>query len=456
MNEVLNYIENNKQKFLDELIAFLKIPSISSVPANDKDTAAAANWMVDNFKSLGIDNVRLYETEGHPIVYAEWLEAGVNAPTILVYGHYDVQPVDPLDLWDTPPFEPTIKNGKIYGRGTSDDKGQVFMHVKAAEAFLKTGGKLPLNVKFLIEGEEEAGSNHLDDFIKNNTDLLKCDTVLVSDTEWFADGMPSICYSLRGITFIEVTVTGPNRDLHSGTFGGGVDNPLNVLSWLVSQLKDRYGRIAIPGFYDDVLPLTQTERDAFKKLPFDEKEYCKDLDIEQTYGEAGYTTLERVWARPSLDLNGIYGGYTGEGAKTILPTKATAKISMRLVPHQDSDDIAKKITDYLNEICPPTVKITVDVLHGGNPVMMPIDSKSIKVAMSALEAAFGKESVFMREGGSIPIVGVFDEVLHAPTVLMGMGLPGDNIHSPNESFSVENFFGGIKAVAFFMDKFINE
>ena len=453
MNEVLNYIESNKEKFLGELIEFLKIPSISSVPEHDKDTAFAANWLVEHFKSIGIDNVRLYETEGHPIVYAEWLNAGKDAPTLLVYGHYDVQPVDPLDLWDTPPFEPTIKNGKIYGRGTSDDKGQVFMHVKAAEAFLKTEGKLPLNVKFLIEGEEEAGSNHLDDFIKNNTDLLKCDTVLVSDTEWFADGMPSICYALRGIAFIEVTVNGPNRDLHSGTFGGGVDNPLNVLSWLVSKLKDRYGRITVPGFYDDVLPLTQVERDAFKKLPFDEAAYCKDLGIEQTYGETGYNTLERVWARPSLDLNGIYGGYTGEGAKTILPSYATAKISMRLVPHQDHADISRKITDYLNEICPPTVSLKVDVLHGGNPVMMPIDSKSIKVAMDALKDAFGTDPVFMREGGSIPIVGVFDEILHAPTVLMGMGLPGDNIHSPNESFAVDNFYGGIKAAAHFFDKF---
>lgn len=453
MEKVLDYIESNKDKFLDELFTFLKIPSVSSVPEHDKDTAACANWLVEHIKSTGIKNVRLYETEGHPIVYGEWLEAGENAPTVLVYGHYDVQPVDPIDLWETQPFEPTIKNGKIYGRGTSDDKGQVFMHLKAVEAFLKTEGKLPLNVKFLIEGEEEAGSNHLEEFIKNNADLLKCDTVLVSDTEWFADGMPSICYALRGISFIEVKVTGPNRDLHSGTFGGGVDNPLNVLAWLVAKLKDSYGRVTVPGFYKDVLPLSDVEREAFKKLPFDEGDYCKDLGIEQTYGEVGYSTLERVWARPSLDLNGIYGGYTGEGAKTILPSYAVAKISMRLVPHQDNEDIANKISNYLKEICPPTVKIDINVLHGGNPVLMPIDSKSIKVAIEALQDAFGKEAVFMREGGSIPIVGVFDEVLHAPTVLMGMGLPGDNIHSPNESFAVDNFYGGIKAAAYFLKKY---
>ncbi len=453
MEAILNYIESNKEKFMNELIEFLKIPSISSQTEHDSDTIKAANWLVEHFKAVGIENVRLYETEGHPIVYAEWLEAGPEAPTVLIYGHYDVQPVDPLDLWDTPPFEPTIKNGKIYGRGTSDDKGQVFMHIKAVEAFMKTENKLPLNVKFLIEGEEEAGSNHLDDFIKNNTALLQCDTVLVSDTEWFADGLPSICYALRGIAFLEITVTGPNRDLHSGTFGGGVDNPLNVLGWLIAKLKDRYGRITIPGFYENVLPLTQEERDAFKKLPHNEEEYCKDLGIGQTYGEAGYTTLERVWARPSLDLNGMHGGYTGEGAKTILPSYAKAKISMRLVPRQTHEEISQKTLEYLKEICPPTVKLDVEVLHGGNPVLMPIDSRSIKVAMESLRDAFGTEPVFMREGGSIPIVGVFDEVLHAPTVLMGMGLPGDNIHSPNESFSVDNFYGGIKAAAYFLNKF---
>ena len=453
MKDVLNFIDQSRDQFLKELIEFLKIPSISSVTEYNDSTHKAAEWLLDNFKKAGIPEARLYETKGHPIVYAQDLSAGAGAPTVMVYGHYDVQPVDPLDLWDSPPFEPVIKNGKIYGRGTSDDKGQAFMHVKAYEAYKKIKGGLPVNVKYLIEGEEEAGSNHLEEFIENNADLLKCDTVLVSDTEWFADGMPSICYSLRGLSYIEVTVTGPNRDLHSGTFGGGVDNPLNVLCWMVSQLKDPYGRITIPGFYDNVLALTQEERDNFKKLPFNEEEYCKDLEIGITYGEQGYTTLERVWARPTLDLNGIYGGYIGEGAKTILPTKATAKISMRLVPHQTHEEITEKALKYFEKLCPPSVKLSVKMLHGGNPVLMPIDSKSIKIAVEALKEAFGKDTVFMREGGSIPIVGLFDSVLKAPTVLMGMGLPGDNIHSPNESFSIENFYGGIKTSALFLDKY---
>jgi acetylornithine deacetylase/succinyl-diaminopimelate desuccinylase-like protein len=450
MKDVLNFIESNRDRYLDELFDFLRIPSISSVESHNDDTKKCAVWLSENFKQAGLADVRIFETEGHPIVFAQNLDAGASAPTILIYGHYDVQPVDPLDLWDAPPFEPVIKNGKIYGRGTSDDKGQVFMHVKAVEAFLKVQGNLPVNVKFLIEGEEEAGSNHLEEFIEKNTDLLKCDTVMVSDTEWFADGMPSICYSLRGISFLEITLTGPNRDLHSGTFGGGVDNPLNALCWMVSMMKDRYGRITIPGFYDEVLALTKEEREGFKKLPFDEAEYCKDLEVNQTWGESGYTTLERVWARPTLDLNGIYGGYTGEGAKTVLPSKATAKFSMRLVPHQKNDVISERVKQYLFKLCPPTMKIDVNVLHGGNPVLMPIDSKGIKIAMSALKEAFGTDSVFMREGGSIPIVGTFSEVLNAPTVLMGMGLPGDNIHSPNESFSVENFQGGIRAAALFL------
>jgi len=453
MNEVLNFIETNKDRFREELFEFLRIPSVSSDPEHDKDTEKCALWLSEHMKSIGLKDVRIYPTDGHPIVYAEDLSAGADAPTVMVYGHYDVQPVDPIELWETPPFEPTIKNGKIFGRGTSDDKGQLFMHVKAIEAYFKTNTKLPVNIKFLIEGEEEAGSNHLDLFIEKNKEMLKCDTVLVSDTEWFADGMPSICYSLRGISYIELTVTGPNRDLHSGTFGGGVDNPLNVLCWMIAKLKDQYGRVTIPGFYDDVLDLTKEERDGFKKLPFSEEEYCKDLDINATWGENGYTTLERVWARPTLDLNGIVGGYIGEGAKTVLPTKASAKISMRLVPYQKHDDITAKAISYLKQICPPTVNLVVKVLHGGNPVLMPIDSKGIRTAMEALKDAFNTDSVFMREGGSIPIVGEFFEVLNAPTVLMGMGLPGDNIHSPNESFAIDNFFGGIKASAYFMDKF---
>ncbi len=453
MKEVLNFIDQNKDQYLAELVEFLKIPSISSEEAYNESTYKAAEWLADNFRNAGIPEIKLYETKGHPIVYAQDLTAGAGAPTILVYGHYDVQPVDPLDLWDSPPFEPVIKNGKIFARGTSDDKGQAFMHVKAYEAYKKIKGALPVNVKYMIEGEEECGGDNLEEFIINNQEMLKCDTVMVSDTEWFADGMPSICYSLRGNVYLEITVTGPNRDLHSGTYGGGVDNPLNVLCWMISQLKDSDGRISIPGFYDNVLDLTEVERDAFKKLPFSEEEYCKDLDINMTHGELGYTTLERVWARPTLDLNGIYGGYTGLGSKTVLPSKASAKFSMRIVPHQTSEEIALKAKSYLEKLCPPTVKLSIKMLWGGNPVLMPIDSKSIKIAIESLKEAFGKDTVFMREGGSIPVVGLFDSVLKAPTVLMGMGLPGDNIHSPNESFSIENFYGGIKASALFIDKY---
>lgn len=453
MNEVLNYIRANKERYLNELMDFLRIPSISSLNENKEDVLRAANWLADNIKASGLSNVTIYPTDGHPIVYAENLEAGVNAPTVLFYGHYDVQPVDPLDLWETSPFEPFIKNGKIVGRGTSDDKGQLFLHVKAVEAYMKTIGKLPINIKFIFEGEEEAGSNHLDGFIESHTELLKCDTVMVSDTEWFAPGLPSICYSLRGLSYIEVKITGPIRDLHSGTYGGGVDNPIHVLCDIIARLKDKYGHVAVPGFYDNVLDLTIEERNGFKELPFDLHEYCKDLEIGDVYGENGYTTLERVWARPTLELNGIFGGYTGEGAKTVLPSHASAKISMRLVPHQTHEEITAKVSNYIKELAPPTVKVEVHALHGGNPILVPRDSQGVKAAIASLKEAFGVEPVFMREGGSIPIVATFDSALHAPTVLMGMGLPSDNIHSPNENYELANFYGGIEASAIFIEKF---
>jgi acetylornithine deacetylase/succinyl-diaminopimelate desuccinylase-like protein len=452
MEKILNYIESNKEAHLNELIEYLMIPSVSSESQHNEDTLRCAEWTRDAIKKAGIEKVDIYPTKGHPIVYGEWLEAG-NAPTILIYGHYDVQPVDlSKNNWFSDPFDPIIKDNKIFGRGTADDKGQLYTHIKSIQAYMETNGKLPVNVKILIEGEEECGSNNLDIFIEEHKDMLACDTILISDTEWFADGLPSICYSLRGISYIEVTVTGHNRDLHSGTFGGAIDNPLNVLCSMVAKLKDEYGRIAIPGFYDDVLNLTEEERNNFKKLPFDETEYCKDLGISGTNGEFGYTTLERVWARPSLDLNGMFGGYTGEGAKTVIAPDATAKISMRLVPNQTADDITKKITDYLVKIAPPTVTVEVKPLHGGNPVLSPLDSKGIKAAVVAMEKAFGKQPVFMREGGSIPIVEVFQSVLGAPAVLLGLGLPGDNIHSHNENFDLDNFFGGIKASAIFFDE----
>jgi len=452
MEKILEYLEKNKKRHLNELFDFLKIPSISSDSAYNNDMKKCSEWLINQFKTIGINSARIIETAGHPIVYADWLKAGDDKPTILIYGHYDVQPVDPIDLWDTPPFEPTIKNGKIYGRGTADDKGQVFTHIKSVEAYLKTNGTLPCNVKFLIEGEEEAGSSHLEQFIMENLELLKCDSSLISDTEWFAEGMPTITYGLRGISFVEITLTGPNRDLHSGTFGGAIDNPINVLAWMIAQLKDNYGRITIPGFYDDVLELTQEEKDAFKVLPFDEKAYCDDLGIGAVNGEIGFTTLERAWARPSLDLNGIVGGYTAEGAKTIIPSKASAKISMRIVPNQKADDITKKIENYLKALTPPTMKLEFKALHGGNPVLVPIDSPEIKAAVKAFNMAYNAETVFMRDGGSIPITEIFQNILNAPPVLMGISLPSDNIHSPNESFSVDNFYGGIRASAIYLNE----
>lgn len=452
MDNVLDYIEKKKGKHLNELIEFLRFRSISSKSEHKEDMIRAAEWLANNMKDVGIENVKIVETKGHPIVYGDWLKAGEDKPTVLVYGHYDVQPVEPLDLWVNDPFEPTIRDGKIFARGSADDKGQVFTHIKAVESYLQTVGFLPVNIKFLIEGEEEAGSSNLDDFIISNKEMLGADLALISDTEWFAKGMPTICYGLRGITFFEMTLIGPNRDLHSGTFGGAVDNPINVLASIISKLKDEYGRITVPGFYDDVQELSMSERKEFEKLPFEIEEYKKDLGIREVYGEVGYTTLERVWIRPSLDVNGIFGGYTGEGAKTVLPSRATAKISMRLVPNQKADDIAKKVENYIKQLVPPTMKLEMQVLHGGNPVVVPIDSKAIKAAEKALHKAFHKDVVYMREGGSIPVTELFQDVLNAPPILMGLGLPSDNIHSPNENFEIENFFGGIRASAYFFDE----
>jgi acetylornithine deacetylase/succinyl-diaminopimelate desuccinylase-like protein len=452
MQLILNYIEKEEARYLNELIEFLSIPSISSAGEHKPDVERAAHWLADHIKSCGIEDVKVYPTEGHPIVYAQWLGAGPEVPTVLIYGHYDVQPVDPLDLWNSPPFSPVVQNGKIWGRGTADDKGQLFAHIKSIESFMKIQQNLPVNVKILIEGEEEAMVSHLDDFIIANEKMLTCDVVIISDTEWFSNDLPTICYGLRGISFAEVTVTGPNRDVHSGSFGGAIDNPLNVLCWMIASLKDPYGRITIPGFYDDVLELTEEEKQAFKELPYNEKEYCDSLGINNVNGEIGYTTLERSWARPTLDLNGIFGGYTGEGSKTIIPSKATAKISTRLVPNQNPEDIAKKLEKHLHKIAPPTVKVEVKAGAGGYPVLVPIDSKEIKTAVSSFKQAFGKEPVFMREGGSIPIVETFQRVLKAPSVLMGLGLPGDNIHSPNENFDLKNFYGGIKASAIFLEE----
>jgi len=455
MNEVLNYINSSRQRYITELEEFLRFPSISTNAENKKDVESCANYVKEHLNSIGLENVRVCPTEGHPVVYADWLNAGADKPTILIYGHYDVQPVDPIDLWTTPPFEADIRDGNIYARGSADDKGQVFIHFKAIESHLKNMGKLPVNLKLLIEGEEEIGSIHLEGFIESHKELLKCDVVVISDTAMFAKGIPAIGYALRGLCYMQVEVTGPNRDLHSGQYGGSVENPINALANMITKLKDPSGKVLIDGFYDDVEPISVKERDEFKKLPFSDDQYRKSLEVSELFGEAGYSTLERIWARPTLDCNGIWGGFTGEGAKTVLPSKAFAKVSMRLVPHQSPAKIEKLFIDFIHKIAPKTVKVSIKGLHHGDWAMTPIDSKWIRAAFEALKQGFGKEPVFIREGGSIPIVLTFEKVLNAGTVLLGFGLPDENAHSPNEHLDLENFHNGIITTSIFYYELAN-
>ena len=452
MNEVTNYINSNNQRYIEELKDFLRIPSISTTASHKNDMLKGAKFVAAKLKDAGMKKVSIIKTKKHPLIYAEWLEAK-GKPTVLIYGHYDVQPVDPLNLWDSPPFEPVIKNGKIYARGATDDKGQMYMHIKSVEAYMKTVGKLPLNVKFIIEGEEEVGSQSLEEFIRKNAKQLKCDTVLISDTALFAPGTPTLTYGLRGLAYVEIEVQGPKKDLHSGVYGGAVDNPINVLADMISKLKDKNGKIKIPGFYDDVLKLTKKERDNFKKLPFSEKKFANEIGVKKLKGEKGYSTLERLWARPTLDCNGIIGGFTEKGAKTVLPAKASAKISMRLVPNQDPKKIAKLFTKYIKSITPDTVKLKVTDLHGGYPVVIPLDDKATIAGAKAMSKAFGKETVFMREGGSIPIVTTFAKKLKAAPVMMGLGLNTENLHSPNEHFNLKHFHLGILSSAYFFEEY---
>ena len=452
MNEVTNYINSNNHRYIEELKDFLRIPSISTTASHKNDMLKGAKFVAAKLKDAGMKKVSIIKTKKHPLIYAEWLEAK-GKPTVLIYGHYDVQPVDPLNLWDSPPFEPVIKNGKIYARGATDDKGQMYMHIKSVEAYMKTVGKLPLNVKFIIEGEEEVGSQSLEEFIRKNAKQLKCDTVLISDTALFAPGTPTLTYGLRGLAYVEIEVQGPKKDLHSGVYGGAVDNPVNVLAEMISKLKDKNGKIKIPGFYDDVLKLTKKERDNFKKLPFSEKKFANEIGVKKLTGEKGFSTLERLWARPTLDCNGIIGGFTEKGAKTVLPAKASAKISMRLVPNQDPKKIAKLFTQYIKSITPDTVKLKVTDLHGGYPVIIPLDDKATIAGAKAMSKAFGKETVFMREGGSIPIVTTFAKKLKAAPVMMGLGLNTENLHSPNEHFNLKHFHLGILSSAYFFEEY---
>jgi acetylornithine deacetylase/succinyl-diaminopimelate desuccinylase-like protein len=451
------YIQEHKERLLNELFELLKIASISTDPAYDSEVLKGAKSVHNYLKAAGIDHTKIYETEGHPIVYGQKI-IGPNVPTVLVYGHYDVQPPDPLDLWDSKPFEPVIKKtalhpeGAIFARGACDDKGQMFMHIKAIEYLISTN-QLPCNVKFMIEGEEEVGSNNLVHFVKKNSALLKNDVILISDTGMIANDTPSITTGLRGLSYVEVCVTGPNRDLHSGLYGGAVANPINVLTKMIASMHDQDNHITIPGFYDKVEELSTKERSEMAKAPFDIDAYQKALNIEEVYGEKGYTTNERNSIRPTLDVNGIWGGYTGEGAKTVIPSKAFAKISMRLVPHQEWEEITELFKKYFESIAPKGVSVTVTPHHGGQGYVTPIDHIGYKSAAEAYETTFGKMPIPQRSGGSIPIVALFEEVLGSKSVLMGFGLDSDAIHSPNEHFGVWNYLKGIETIPYFYSNF---
>jgi acetylornithine deacetylase/succinyl-diaminopimelate desuccinylase-like protein len=451
MDKIIDFINMHREKYLEELKALLAIPSISALPEHAGDVKRCAEWCADEMRRIGLQNVRLIDTPGNPVVYGDWLGA-VGAPTILFYGHYDVQPVDPLNLWVSPPFEATIRDGEIYARGSADDKGQVFMHFKAVEAHLKQNGRLPVNMKFILEGEEEVGSVNLDDFVRAHKSDLRADVVVISDSGMFARGIPSMCYGLRGLVYCQLDLRGSSTDLHSGSFGGAVANPAFVLAQMIGQMKDRGGRIKIPGFYDDVRPLQDEERQAWTQLPFNEKQYKKDFGIPKLFGETGYTTLERTWARPTLEVNGLLSGFTGEGAKTVLQAVAMAKISMRLVPNQDPDKIAALFEAYVRKIAPKTVELKITRMHGGKPWMTSFDNPFVQAAGRAIEKGFGRRPVFTREGGSIPVVSTFQEELGLPSVLFGVGLPDENAHAPNEKLDVSNFHNGIIASAYLYDE----
>lgn len=446
-----DYITTHKDRFLDELFELLRIPSVSADSKFHGDILKAAEFIRQKLEEAGAEQTELCETAGNPIVYGHKL-IDEKLPTILVYGHYDVQPADPYELWDTPPFEPTIRDEKIYARGAADDKGQMYMHVKALETLLQNDA-LPCNVKFMIEGEEEIGSDNLEIFVKNNREKLEADVILISDTGIISNEHPSITTGLRGLSYVEVEVTGPSRDLHSGMYGGAVANPINVLCEMIASLKDEDGQITIPNFYDKVAKISTEEREEMAKAPFDLENYKKVLDIEDVQGEKEFTTLERVAIRPTLDVNGIWGGYIGEGAKTVLPSKAYAKISMRLVPNQSSEEITKLFQDHFESIAPKAVKVKVTPHHGGEPAVTPTDSIPYKAAYEAIKEVWGKAPIPMREGGSIPIVALFENQLKVKTVLLGFGLDEDAIHSPNESYGLFNYYQGIETICAFYKHF---
>jgi acetylornithine deacetylase/succinyl-diaminopimelate desuccinylase-like protein len=441
------YQEKNKDRFLNELLELLRIPSISARSEHKGDLNTCAEAVKKRLEEAGCTKTEIYPTEGHPVVYGERI-FDASKPIVLVYGHYDVQPADPLELWHSGPFEPVIKDGKIYARGSADDKGQFYMHVKALETMVQTN-TLPCNVKFIIEGEEEVGSPNLAKFVKENKSLLKADVILISDTAMLSMENPSLDIGVRGLSYIEVEVTGPNRDLHSGIYGGAVANPITMLAKMIAGCHDENNHITIPGFYDDVVDATEAERKKMAQAPFDEKEYSEDLGVKSLWGEKGYTTNERTGIRPTLEVNGIWGGYTGEGAKTVLPSKAYAKISCRLVPNQSSVKITEKILNYFRSIAPAGVTVNASEHHGGEPYMTPIDSDAYRAASKAIQATFGKEPIPVRGGGSIPICALFEQELGIKIVFMGFGLDSDNLHSPNEKFDLFNFYKGIETIPYF-------
>lgn len=451
MTPILSYIDAHREDFVERLAAWVRIPSISADPEHKADVAKNARFLADELRALGADRVEIWPTPGHPAVFASWNQAP-GKPTVLVYGHHDVQPADPLDEWISPPFEPAVREGRIWGRGVVDDKGQVMIHLKAIEAFIKTRKKLPLNVKLIVEGEEEIGSEHFDALMRDKAKDLEADTVCVSDTAMFGRGIPSLCIGLRGLMFLEIYVDGPSSDLHSGSFGGGVTNPINALARILSGLHDTDGHVTVPGFYETVRALTRKERDEIAALPFDEKQWLAMTGSPAAFGEKGYSTLERVWTRPTLDCNGISGGHQGAGAKTIVPARAMAKVSCRLVADQEPEDIYEKVARHVQTLAPPGVRVRTVLLHGGRPYVAPTGHPVFEIAKRAFSKAFGKPTVFIREGGSIPFVRTIADVTGKPCLLMGFGQPDENAHAPNEWLLLENFHLGIKSVAWLYEE----
>ncbi len=446
------YAQENHPRFLNELKALLRIPSVSTDPVHAGDCRRTAEVLLAELKRIGMENAHLIETEGHPLVYADWLHA-TGKPTVLMYGHYDVQPPDPLDEWHSPPFEPTERDGNLYARGAVDDKGQMYMHVKALESLFAASGKLPLNVRVLLEGEEEVGGEGIAAFVASKPSELKSDFALVSDTELFAPGLPTLCVGLRGMIYTELEVRGAKTDLHSGMYGGAAPNPFVSLAHILAKLKDENGHILIPGFYDEIIPPSSEELAAWKSLPFDEEEYrTREVGSKTLVGETGYSVLERTWARPTLDVHGIPGGFTGVGAKTVIPAKATAKVSMRLVPGMTPAKAFERYKSYVEKIAPAGVDVAVRLIHSGDPCLIPVNNRYIQAATRALHEVWGKDTVFIRSGGSIPIVGDFDRHLGLPSVMMGFGLPDDNLHAPNEKFRLKNFELGIQSIIRFLEE----